>query len=239
MRSVSFLLVFFVYMSASGMSVQDVYGHSDDAFIVSYNQRLLKDFLKINEDFRKCISTDLEQKIINDILPRHKGWGETLPGGVIFIPHFEVFYRSRSADSQLEKGIRVEVPKGLEFQIGSHRVSSANHAFGFEVLLNQKGECEDHKIQRFMRHLLYGSQERLDLKPKMFPDVDKYPFFDFIRAELGDKKEGSIVFLRSFNLLFLNSKVYNYIEHHQKEFKQSVLRLSWKSRDEFTIYFPQ
>lgn len=233
------LLVVIYVLPAQAMSVYSVYGEKDNAFIVSYNQRLLKDFLSYNEDFRKCLPVSLEEKIIKDILPKHTGWGLILAEGLAFIPHFEVFYRSVSKESNLEKGIRVEIPQGYEIKIGTHQVKTASNAFGFEIYLNHKGQCVENKIQKFMGHLLFGNNERLDIQAKVFPNVDKYPFYEFIKAEVGSKKDGSIIFLRSFNFLYLNTKVHTYVDHHQKEFQQFLLRLTWKSPDEFTVYFPQ
>lgn len=239
-KTFAILVLLFSGFNAHAMSIEMLYGNNDKAFISEYNKRLLKSFLDFNLDFKKCISPELQTRIENEIFPNYESWGKSFQKGLAMLPYFEVFYRSVSSDSLLEKGIRVRVPKAQAFKFSKISLGASNEDYGFEIYINKDSQCVSHSIKETEKALVFGDGRVLPLRLKSFPAVKRLPFFEFTRAELSGKdSEESVTFLRSFNLLFLNSKVYPHLNYHQKEFRQMVLRLNWKSTDEFTVYFPQ
>lgn len=232
------VITLIIYSPTWGISVHQIYGDKDVNFIKGYYTRLFDTFFTINPDFEVCISKELRDSIKTNIIKKYSGWGQTFLDGALLLPNLEVYYRSVSAEGGLEKGVRIRLPEDTKIHVNGHMVDRGNNAFGFEVYLNKDQKCVTNKIQKFMSHLLYSDGRKLELKAVDYVDVRQYPFMEQVQGKIGEG-ENAIIHLKSFTLLYLNQKPYDLVNRHLKEFHQILLRISWKDKDHYTIYYPQ
>lgn len=219
------------------INIHHMYGNKNKAYIQNYYKRLFKHFLDHHKQLQSCLSTQLQEEILQQVMPKYETWGDLYADEILLLPHFEVYYRSVSADSPLEAGFKLMLPVGSKVNVRGQQLSGANNQ-GFEFYLDHKEKCQFNTIKKEKNQLVYSNGQKLSLKSSTSASTKDYPFAVLVRGRVGEGPN-AVVMLEAFNGTFLNPKMFPWLDVHKRDFYQLALRISWKSKNEFTVYYPQ
>jgi len=246
LKSKSLLILTLLSLAASfshALDVEQIFGHAQPSFIHQYNERVLQWFLGRNPAIQKCVSAQ-DQKDLVKTLQNWSDWGDTYkieksPDRQLHL-NFEVFYEQKGAGSKLSQGIRFRWPQQKTFSFRGTKWNE--NIWGAEI---HSDSCRMSLLRRDRgaagEFVVAENGERTVLQLAQGVKGDYY-FGGLVTNSFPIYREqnlvGEILFLESYNLFLFGSEFFPIAVAHEKEFHQMALRFKWKSKDEYTVYYP-
>jgi len=249
LRLCVFFICFVFAVKSQAIPLDLLLGDQDPVYIKAYHQRQHAWFKKVVFDFTPCLGRDTSAAL-DAVINETASWGVRLDPSAELIHNVEYYYTKLPSEESLIYGMRIHIPAERLYLFKKFFLNKKNDdlSWGLHVSSSIKGVC---KVQPLFLNKgpeveIFENDGSSKIKviyfSKKHEPQKKYPFQPVIRSAIpivGDKKERSeILFLDSFNLVFLSSEIILPAVRHEKEFHQLALRLIWNNNNDYTVFYP-